>query len=125
MRKPTHRSPESRKQQRLKTLGTNNPVCGVCGESDWRTMELNHLAGQNNDPRFTHLICANCHRKFTDAQKDHPADISGLSDELGSIAHFILGRATLFALMVEKDRELAASLFNHPSRNEISTEAQS
>ena len=122
MRKQSNKSPEARKQQRLRKLGSNNPICPVCGETDWRTLEANHISGQNNDPDLTHPLCANCHRKFSDPQKDHPEDISDPSDHLGRIAHFMFGLAELLALIVESLREFADLLFEHPSRAEYSAE---
>ena len=81
---------EKRKQARLEKLGTDKPVCPICGETDWRCMELHHVAGQARDPSIV-LVCANCHRKLTDEQKDHPA--SGGDDDplLDRIGHFLIG----------------------------------
>jgi hypothetical protein len=40
---------ERRKQRRLEKLGTNNPVCGICGERDWRCLEDHHVADYKRD----------------------------------------------------------------------------
>lgn len=125
MRKLNNKSPEARKQQRLRKLGTNNPICPVCGETDWRVFQSHHISGQNNDPDLTHPLCSNCHCKISDAQKDHPEDVSDPADHLGRIAHFMLGLAELLVLIVESLRDFADILFNHPSRAEWCSEAQS
>jgi hypothetical protein len=40
---------EQRKQRRLEKLGTNNPRCGTCGETDDRCLELHHPADHGRD----------------------------------------------------------------------------
>lgn len=103
-------SQEIREQRRLRRLGTSRPICCVCGETDSRCMELHHIAGQNNDPDTTIIICRNCHRKASDDQLDHPADASP-EERLTQIAHFMWGLADFLALAVQKLREYAEVLF--------------
>lgn len=92
---------EKRKQTRLEKLGSNNPVCGTCGERDWRCLELHHVADHGRD-ETTVTICRNCHRKVSDDQKDHPA-LSLTSDaSLDRMGHFMLGLADLLTLIIEK-----------------------
>lgn len=105
--KPTK---EEREQARLRRLGSSNPNCGCCPEYDSRCLERHHLAGRNNDPDFTVIVCRNCHRKLSDDQLDHPADASP-EDRLAQIAHFMWGLADLLALIVQKLREYAEILF--------------
>jgi hypothetical protein len=95
---------ERRKQKALERLGTNNPVCVLCGETDWRCLELHHLAGKPFDGALA-IVCRNCHRKLSDMQKDHPQPTSTPPDALDRIGHFLLGLADLFALLVAKLRE--------------------
>ena len=40
---------ERRKQARLAKLGSNNPICGDCGETDWRCLEAHHVADFGRD----------------------------------------------------------------------------
>jgi hypothetical protein len=92
---------EIRKQRRLERLGSNTPICGTCGESDDRTLELHHVAGQKFDAA-TVPICRNCHRKVSDDQKDHPACPATADKYLHAIGLFLLGLADLLRLAIEK-----------------------
>lgn len=100
---------EARKQARLETLGTNEPQCGTCGETDWRTIEQHHVADHKRD-EATGLICANCHRKVTDDQRDHPGFNPDADPLLDRIGHFLLGLADLLRLAVEKLVEFGNAL---------------
>lgn len=100
---------EARKQARLEKLGTNEPRCGTCGETDWRTIEQHHVADHKRDEAMA-LICANCHRKVTDDQKDHPAFDSTADPFLDRIGHFLLGVADLLILIVAKLVEFGNAL---------------
>jgi hypothetical protein len=92
---------EVRKQRRLEALGTNDPKCGTCGESDWRCIELHHVADYGcNDA--TVRICRNCHRKVSDDQRDHPAFDPNADPALHAIGRFLLGLADMLRLIVEK-----------------------
>lgn len=92
---------EIRKQLRLEKLGTNSPMCGTCGEADYRTLEKHHVAGRKYDPD-TVITCRNCHRKVTDDQKDHPAIEANADAMLSAIGMFLLGLADLLELVIEK-----------------------
>jgi hypothetical protein len=100
---------EKRKQTRLGKLGTNKPICPACGETDWRCMELHHVAGQKLDA-FTVIVCLNCHRKLTDDQKDHPKTDDASDPLLNQIGHFLLGLADMLKLVVEKLTEFGGAL---------------
>jgi len=102
---------EKRKQARLGKLGTNNPICPTCGETDWRCMEVHHVAGQKLDA-FTVIACANCHRKLTDEQKDHPKPDDASDPLLNQIGHFLLGLADMLTLVVEKLSEFGRALID-------------
>jgi hypothetical protein len=100
---------ERRRQRRLEKLGTNNPRCVFCGETDWRCMEPHHLAGKKRDP-VTVVICANCHRKRTDEQKDHPSAGPGCDSLLDKVGHFLLALADLLRPILEKLTEYGRAL---------------
>lgn len=100
---------EARKQARLEKLGMNDPRCGTCGETDWRVMELHHVADHGRD-EATVLICRNCHRKVSDDQRDHPAPDSKADPVLDRIGHFLLGLADLLILIVAKLTEFGNAL---------------
>ena len=100
---------EVRKQRRLAILRSNNPLCGVCGQSDWRCLELHHVADHGCDDG-TVIICRNCHRKVSDDQKDHPAFDPAADPLLHAIGRFLLGLADLLRLAIEKLSEFGNAL---------------
>jgi hypothetical protein len=61
---------ERRRQARLERLGTNDPHCAICGESDPCCLDLHHVGGRV----FACLIivCATHHRKLEEKKKAHP-----------------------------------------------------
>lgn len=100
---------EARKQKRLEVLGSNHPVCVVCGEDSWQCLEQHHIAGQAYSDDLCN-VCRNCHRKLSDEQNDHPNQTAKDPTSLETIGHFLLGLADLFALLVERLREYGQSL---------------
>lgn len=100
---------EVRKQRRLEKLGTNEPRCGMCGENDWRTFDQHHVADHDRD-ETTVLACANCHRKITDDQKDHPPLSKTADSVLDAIGHFLLGLADMLRIILPKLREFGLAL---------------
>lgn len=87
-----------REEQRLRRLGTRSPSCVACGETDSRCMELHHVAGQKHHAD-TAIVCRNCHRKLSDQQLDHPANVVGQNSMLATIGHYLLGLADLLVLL--------------------------
>lgn len=102
---------EIRKQRRLEKLGSNAPVCGTCGECDYRVLEKHHVAGRKHDPD-TVVICRNCHRKVSDDQKDHPTVEPGSDPMLHTIGLFLLGLADLLELVLQKLTEFGLLLID-------------
>src|SRR5579872_5605646 len=107
---------EARRQRAIERLGTKNPKCLYCPESDPIVLERHHLAGRDYD-EATVIVCRNCHRKLSDRQKDHPEKIADPPDALEVIAHFLLGLANLFEFLIEKFREFAAQLLDRADPN--------
>ena len=103
---------ERRKQRTFERIGTDRPVCVGCGETHFACFEDHHLAGRKHDDT-TWPICANCHRKVTDEQKDHPAASSSNISQLELIGRFLLGLADLFRLVVEKMTVFGLALIEH------------
>lgn len=103
---------ERRKQNRLEKLGSNNPVCGTCGEKDWRCLELHHVADFGRDETMV-PICYNCHRKVSDDQKDHPKFDPPANPHFDRIGHFLIGLADLLFLIIEKLREFGIFLIEY------------
>jgi hypothetical protein len=102
---------EIRKQRRLEKLGSNDPICGTCGERDYRTLERHHVAGRKHDPD-TVVICRNCHRKVSDDQKAHPGFEPGSDQLLHTIGLFLLGLADLLELVLQKLTEFGLALID-------------
>ena len=94
-----------RKQRRLEQLGTDNPRCGVCGDTRWQCIELHHTAGKDAVPDHTVLTCRNCHRMLSDDQRDHPRYDPERDGPWQAIGHFLLGLADMLRLIIEKLRE--------------------
>ena len=92
---------EDRNQQRLRRLGTNNPICPGCGETHPATFEGHHIAGKKRHADVA-PVCANCHRKLSSTQRDHvPSGPVKPNGPLAVIGHYMLGLADLFAMIVE------------------------
>ena len=101
---------EASLQARLDKLGVNDPVCGMCGETDPRTFELHHPAGQKQDGEFTSQICANDHRKMSFEQSLLPPMPVGADPMLYAIGRFLIGIADMFGPMIAKLYELGIAL---------------
>jgi len=104
-------SPEARKENALKRLGTRNPSCTACGEADPRCMELHHVAGRKHHDD-TAIVCRNCHRKLSDQQLDHTADLAGQNPMLATIGHYLLGLADLLMLLASTLVQFGRSLID-------------
>jgi hypothetical protein len=100
---------EIRKQRRLEKLGTNDPRCVICGERDWRCLELHHIADHGKDAQ-TVVVCRNCHRKASDAQSDHPAHLPSGDAWLEEVGRFLRGLADLLILIAERLVEFGETL---------------
>ena len=104
---------EKRRQHLLERLGTNNPRCAECGETDWRCLEVDHIAGRNFDGTATVIFCRNCHRKKSDDQKDDPGPASLPPNQFDCIGHFLLGLGDLLKRLAEKCREFGLFLIEY------------
>lgn len=100
---------ERRRRQAHERLGTTTPRCGGCGETDWRCLEAHHVAGERFDGG-TVILCRNCHRKMSDAQKDHPETLDAEPSWLECVGRFLLGLADLLARAVEELRVFGREL---------------
>lgn len=109
---------ERRRQRIIERLGTDTPRCAACGEHDIRCLEAHHVAGRRYDP-LTSVLCANCHRKVTDAQKDHPPPVTDGDAFLESVGHFLLGLADMLRTVLEQIAAFGEALIerarSHPA----------
>lgn len=103
------RERERRRQAALDRLGTDHPRCVICGETDWRVLELHHIAGRAHD-KTTVIVCRNCHRKLSDAQKDHQNEVDETASLQMQVGQFLLGLCDLFSLLIEKLRAFGEQL---------------
>lgn len=102
---------ERRRQRRIDRLGTSNPACVVCGQDDDRCLELHHLAGRAYEDT-TCIVCSNCHRKLSDAQRDHPVANARQPSEQERIGRFLLGLSDLCSLLAERLRSFGNTLID-------------
>lgn len=110
-KKPINIAAEIRKQTRFDRLGTATPQCVHCLENDDRCLEDHHIAGRRYDSA-TMIECRNCHRKLSDMQKDHPEPVGNPPGLAERVAHFLLGLADVFELLIEKFRQFADDLLD-------------
>jgi len=95
------------KQKALERLGSDHPRCVLCGEGDWRCLELHHLAGRSYDETAV-ILCRNCHRKQSDPANNTRAPTD--PPLLERIAQFLLGLATFLAMLATKLKECGSQL---------------
>jgi hypothetical protein len=114
---------ERRKQQRFAKLGSNNPVCGMCGERKWWSLEAHHVADYGRD-ETTVIVCKNCHSGLSDSQKDHPPFDASADPTLDRIGHFLLGLADLLSRIVETLIEFAHILIAMAKPTELAGDVQ-
>lgn len=113
---PKHKDAEDRRQQQLRRLGTQSPVCVSCGETDPVVMEKHHIAGRKHREDIA-MVCRNCHSKLSDQQRDHvPSGRGEPEGVLAKIGHYLLGFADLLALAVNALREFGHLLIEAATR---------
>ena len=100
---------ERRLQKAYERLGTNNPKCVLCGETNPHCLEPHHPGGSAYTDE-TVIHCRNCHRKLEDGRKDHPDQIGDPPDLIERAGHLLLGFADLFAQLVEIFRRYGREL---------------
>lgn len=109
MRKPPLDHDE-RLEQQYRRLGTREPVCLGCGESDPFCLELHHLAGQKHH-KDVGILCRNCHRKRTDEQRDHvPPSPSESHGPIATIGRYLLGLADFLLMIARALKEFGKQL---------------
>lgn len=106
---------EDRRQQQLRRLGTQNPCCVTCRESGPAVLEQHHIAGRKHHDDLA-IVCANCHRRLSDKQRDHvPQGTGQPQGAFVTLGHYLLGLANLLAMIVETLRKFGDWLIKQPS----------
>jgi len=100
---------EKRRQAQLERLGTNTPRCVICGEDNPSCLELHRIPGRKFGNELA-IVCRNCHRKLSDAQKDHPHPETDPPSFGERIVHFLHGLADLFEQFGPQLRKMAKQL---------------
>ena len=109
---------DDRLEKQYRRLGTRNPVCITCPESDPFCLELHHIAGRKHHEDLV-IICRNCHRKLTEKQRGHvPAETIESRGPMETIGHYLLGLADLLAMVAKTLREFGAMLLEQ-ARNAV------
>jgi hypothetical protein len=104
---------EARLRQALERLGTDNPKCAHCPETNPLALQRHHVSGKQFGEATT-VECANCHLKLSNAQYDHPPRIDdNPPTTLERIGHLLIGLADLLRLAVSKLDEIGRSLIEH------------
>lgn len=94
-----HDRKEIRREKRLAYLGTNKPMCVACGyDKHPAALERAHIAPRGFYPE-TALLCRNCHREQSDAEKDHAYRPETPNPTLETIGHYLLGLAEFLKLI--------------------------
>lgn len=114
---------ETRKLRRCEQLGTNDPHCGMCGHADWRCIELHHVADHGCDD-MTVLLCRNCHRQMSDAERDQPPFDPDADVMLHTIGRFLIGLADMLKAIVEKLCAFGLQLIERASSSPASGDAK-
>ena len=89
-RAPQFGDREQRLRKAYERLGTDNPRCLFCPETNPLCLELHHPA-QNSFAHETIIVCSNHHDDLSDWQKEHPQKVDNCTSQLEPIGHWLLG----------------------------------
>ena len=114
-----HLDKEDRLEQNCRRLGTHEPCCVICGETDPRCLEQHHLAGEKYGGDLV-TICRNCHRKLSDDQLDHAPGLQpNPENKEAVIGHFLLGLCDFLSMVIERLREFGHWLIEQACLTEV------
>lgn len=109
---------EARLERAFRRLGTRHPSCVTCGENYPHALELHHIGEQAHHDDLS-IVCRNCHRKLTDAQKDRLAvRADNPTDEI--IGRYLYGLADLFRMIADTLTQFARELLGLTDDEEVS-----
>lgn len=101
---------DDRLEKQYRRLGTREPMCVGCAESNPFCLELHHIAGQKHHDDLA-IVCRNCHRKITDQQHDHESPpFTRPTVESAMIGRYLLGLADLLLMIVNALRDFGRHL---------------
>jgi len=113
-----HLDKEDRLEQHYRRLGTHEPRCVICGQTDPRCLERHHIAGRKYHSD-TVIVCRNCHSMLSDDQLDHRTTGGQPPPrKLTVIGLFLLGLCALLALIVQRLREFGYWLIDESPQAE-------
>ena len=101
---------EKRRRRHIVRLGFADPRCLFCDEDDVRCLQLDHTDGIEFAKKEVWPLCANCHAKRTDRQKDHPPKDADPTDPLERVGRHIEGLADYLEMEVTRLRHLGPIL---------------
>lgn len=114
-----HLDKDDRREQHYRRLGTHEPQCVVCGETDPRCLEAHHLPGQKYGNELV-TVCRNCHRKLSDDQRDHAPGLTPNPERQEVIiGHFLLGLCDFLLMIIDRLREFGHWLIDQDSCVEV------
>lgn len=95
-----------RLEKRRKELGSNNPGCFYCPETDVACLELDHPVTKEFDLEFTQIVCSNHHKKM-----ERERDLAGLTKNgLRDVEESERVQLRRYLLLVAKDLESIAAV---------------
>jgi hypothetical protein len=99
-----------RLEKRRKELGSDNPRCFYCPETDIECFEVDHPVTEELDPEFKRTVCRNDHRKL-----ELKRDLAGLTKNgrrgVKQSARILLRR---YLLLLAEDQDSIADLLRSP-----------
>ena len=103
---------EKRLQRKMQKLGSPNPQCSTCGETDARALEKHHIRGAHDGE--TILVCRNCHAKLGDEAQDWPKSLLSKSrSDLEKAVAFFLGLSSVLILLGLSCGKHALTIYKH------------
>ncbi len=99
-----------RLERRRKQLGSDNPRCFYCRESDLSCLELDHPVTKELDPKFTRTVCRNNHRKL-----ELKRDVEGLTNNgRRGVKETKPAQLRRYLLLLAKDHDSIADMMVSP-----------
>lgn len=109
-----------RLEKRRKELGSDNPRCFYCAESDIECLEIEHPVSRDLDYKFKRAVCRNDHRKL-----ELNRDLKGLTHNGRRNVHESKdAQVRRYILLVAEDQESIAKVLLSPNSSRESVAAE-